>query len=65
LGGRRQQGPIGGGKGGSRSSSTEDLHLVAEHGRLELRLIDAAADEQTEQAADEPVPQGEEHLGQV
>ena len=35
---------------------------MAEHGSLEIPLIDAATDEQTEQAKEEPVPQGEEHL---
>jgi len=50
-----QERPIGGGEVGSRSSPTEDLQLVSEHGRLEIPLIDAAADEQTEQAGEEPV----------
>ena len=35
---------------------------MAEHGSLEIPLIDATTDEQTEQATEEPVPQGEKHL---
>jgi hypothetical protein len=50
-GSRGQERPIGGGDPGSRPSSAEDLQLVAEHGRLEIQLVKAAADEQTEQSA--------------
>jgi hypothetical protein len=38
---------------------------VAEHGILEIQLIEAAADEQAEQATEEPVPDGPEHPGSV
>jgi hypothetical protein len=62
---RRQEGPIGRGEEESpASSTTEDLQLVAEHGILEIQLIEAAADEQAEQAAEEPVPDGPEHPGE-
>jgi hypothetical protein len=56
-----QQRPIGGGEARSRSSSSENLQLASEHDRLEIALIDAAADEQTEQTTEEPIPQGQEH----
>src|SRR6266545_2601410 len=46
---RGQQRPIGGGKARSRSSSSENLQLASEHDRLEIALINATADEQTEQ----------------
>jgi hypothetical protein len=58
---RGQERPIGGGETGSRSPPTEDLQLVAEQGHLEIPLIDAAADEQTEQAGKEPVRHRHEH----
>jgi hypothetical protein len=50
LGGGGQERPIGDGEARSRRSSTEDPQLVAEHGRLQIPLIDAAAQEQTDQA---------------
>ncbi len=37
---------------------------MAEHGGLEIPLIDAAADEHTEETAQEPMHQGQEHLAQ-
>jgi len=33
---------------GSPAAATEDLELVAEHGSLEIQLVEAAADEQAE-----------------
>lgn len=33
---------------GLSSAATEDLELVAEHGLLEIQLVEAAADEQAE-----------------
>jgi hypothetical protein len=59
---RGQERSIGGGDPGSRPSSGEDLQLVPEHGRLEIPLVNAAPDEQTEQPAKEPIPEGPEHL---
>jgi hypothetical protein len=50
-----QERPIGGGEARSHPSSTENLQLVAEHGRLEIPLIDASADQETEQTGEEPV----------
>ncbi len=52
-----QERAIGIGKAGSGPSSTKDLQLVAEHGPLQIPLVDATAQEQTEQAAEEPVAQ--------
>jgi hypothetical protein len=37
---------------------------VAKHGRLELPLVDAAAQEQTDHAADEPVAHRHEHVAE-
>ncbi len=51
-----QERPIGDGEAGSPSSLTQDLQLVAEHGRLEIPLIDAAPDEQTELSNGRPDP---------
>jgi hypothetical protein len=63
---RREESPIGRGEQESpASSTTEDLQLVAEHGILEIQLIEAAADEQAEQATVEPVPDGPDHPGSV
>jgi hypothetical protein len=64
--GRRcQEGAIGGGEPRPPpSSTTEDLQLVAEHGILQIQLIEAAADEQAEEATEEPVPDGPEHPGE-
>lgn len=45
----RPRRPIGGGEARSRSSSSENLQLASEHDRLEIALINATADEQTEQ----------------
>ena len=56
-----QQRPICIGEARSDPSSTEDLQLVAEHGRLQIPLVDAAAQEQADQGADEPVAQRHEH----
>src|SRR6266545_2322984 len=47
----------------ARPSSAKDLELVAEHGRFDVPLLDAAADEQTEQPGQQPIPEGPEHLG--
>jgi hypothetical protein len=44
----RQEGPIGRGEWGSSAAATEDLELVAEHGLLEIQLLEASADEQAE-----------------
>jgi hypothetical protein len=41
----REEGPIGHGEQGSPAAATEDLELVAEHGLLEIQLVEAAADE--------------------
>jgi hypothetical protein len=60
-GSRGQERSIGPGVARSRPSPTENLELVAEHRGLEITFIEAAAHEQTEQAAEEPVPQGQEH----
>jgi hypothetical protein len=38
---------------------------VAEHGRLQIPLIDATPQEHTEQAAEEPVAQWQEHLASL
>jgi len=38
---------------------------VVEHDGLKIRLIEAAADEQAEQPAQKPVPDGPEHLGSL
>ena len=57
LGSSCQERAIGIGEPGSGPSSTKDLQLVAEHGRLQIPLIDATAKEQTEQAAEELVAQ--------
>jgi len=40
--------PIGRGEQGSPAAATEDLELVAEHGLLEIQLVEVAADEQAE-----------------
>ena len=48
-----QKRPIGIGEARSDPSSTEDLQLVLEHGRLEIPLVGATAQEQTDHAADE------------
>ncbi len=45
---RRQEGPIGRGEQGWPAAATEELELVAEHGLLEIQLVEAAADEQAE-----------------
>jgi hypothetical protein len=63
---RRQEGPIGGGKGESPASSpAEGSSAGGGHGILEIQLIEAAADEQAEQATEEPVPDGPEHPGRT
>jgi hypothetical protein len=36
-----------------------------EHNGLKIQLIEAAADEQAEQPAQKPVPDGPEHLGSL
>jgi hypothetical protein len=61
LGGGGQEGPIAGGEVRPHPSSTEDPELVAEHGRLEISLVEAASDDQAEQPAQKPVPDGPEH----
>ena len=38
-----QEGPIGRGEQGSPAAATEDLELVAEHGLLEIQLVETAA----------------------
>src|ERR687891_240489 len=61
-GSRCQQHPIGSSEVRSRPSPTKDPQLVAEDGGFDIPLIDAAADEQTEQPAEEPASEGQEHL---
>ena len=51
----RQPRPIGSCELRSRPSPTKDPQLMAEDGGFDIPLIDAAADEQTEQPAEEPV----------
>ncbi len=62
LGSGCQERAIGIGEAGSGPSSTKDLQLVAEHGPLQIPLIDATPQEQAQQAAEEPVAQRQEHL---
>ena len=62
---RCEEGPIRRGEEDSPAASAEDLELVMEHGMLEIQLIQAAADEHAEQPAQEPVPDGPEHLGSL
>jgi hypothetical protein len=62
LGSSCQERPIGIGEAGSGPSSTKDLQLVAEHGPLQIPLVDAKAQEQAQQATEEPVAQRQEHL---
>ncbi|HYT81609.1 MAG TPA: hypothetical protein VEQ37_20630 [Actinomycetota bacterium] len=38
-----QEGPIGRGEQGSPAAATEDPELVAEHGLLEIQLVETAA----------------------
>jgi hypothetical protein len=52
-----QECAIGIGEAGWGPSSTKDLQLVAEHGPLQIPLVDATAQEQAQQAAEEPVAQ--------
>ncbi len=47
------------------AASAEDLELVVEHDGLKIQLIEAAADEQAEQPAQQPVPDEPEHLGSL
>ena len=54
-GSRCQPRPIGSSEVRSRPSPTKDPQLVAEDGGFDIPLIDATADEQTEQPAEEPV----------
>ena len=54
-GSRCQPRPIGSSEARSRPSPTKDPQLVAEDGGFDIPLIDATADEQTEQPAEEPV----------
>jgi hypothetical protein len=49
----------------SPAASAEDLELVAEHDGLDIQLIEAAADQQAEQPAQKPVPDGPQHLGSL
>ena len=58
---RGEERAVGGGEPGPRPSSTKDLQLVAEHGRLQIPLVDATAQEQTKQTAQESIPQRHEH----
>ena len=60
-GSRCQERPICIGEARSDPSSTEDLQLVAEYGRLQISLVEAAAQEHANQAADEPVAHRNEH----
>jgi hypothetical protein len=62
LGSSCQERAIGIGEAGSGLSSTKDLQLVAEHGPLQIPLVDAKAQEQAQQATEEPVAQRQEHL---
>jgi hypothetical protein len=62
LGSSCQERAIGIGEAGSGPSSTKDLQLVAEHGPLQIPLVDAKAQEQAQQATEEPVAQRQEHL---
>jgi len=55
---RGQERPIGGGKAGSDPASVKDLQLMAQHGDLEVAVVDAKAGEHAEQAAQEPVQHG-------
>src|SRR6266540_2521460 len=61
LGGGCQERPIGVGPPWPPPSSTEDLQLVAEHGVLEIELVETASDDQAEQPAQKPVADGPEH----
>ena len=47
------------------AASAEDLQLVMEDDGLEIQLIEAAANEQAEQPAQEPVPDRPEHQGSL
>jgi hypothetical protein len=55
---RSQERPIGGGKARSDPASAEDLQLIAQHGDLEVAVVDAKAGEHAEQAAQEPIQHG-------
>jgi hypothetical protein len=61
----REEGPIRRGEQDPPATPAEDLELVVEQRILEIQLIEAAADEQAEQPAHEPVPNGPEHLGSL
>ncbi len=56
-----QERPIGIGEARAYPASAEDLQLVAEHSPLQIPLVDAAAQEQTDQRADEPIAHRHEH----
>ncbi len=62
---RCEERPIRRGEEDPPAASVEDLELVAEHDGLEIQLTQAAADEQAEQPAQKPVPDGPEHLGSL
>jgi hypothetical protein len=62
---RREEGPVRRGEGDPLAASEQDLELVPEHRVLEIRLIEAAADEQAEQPTQKPVPDGPKHLGSL
>ena len=55
---RGQERSIGGGKAGSYPAPVEDLQLMAQHGDLEVAVIDAKAGEHAEQAAQKPIQHG-------
>jgi hypothetical protein len=61
MGGGGQERSVGIGEARSHPSSTEDLQLVAEHVCLQLPLIDATAQEQSDQASDQAVAHRHEH----
>jgi hypothetical protein len=62
---RREERPIRRGEEDSPAASSEDLELVVKHDGLEIQLIEAVADEQAEQPAQKPVPDGPQHQGSL